>query len=422
MKNDDQMYQSVLSRRDAYRLQQQKRTRTVRRVVPVLACFCFTVGLGLGIWKHQSNLPHVPVKTVTETTATTETTTTIAETTSTAVSEPSQIRQTRPTTSVTVQTETVTEVSTTVTNAMTTASSQQTSTAAVTATAAPQTNLQTQSITTTVSAVATQSVTYIPATVPPLTARITPQTSTMEVVTTAATPATTVATPSTTSATMPTTVATLPTTAETPPATTAETTEPIQPEPPPQEPSDNYVALLQFREISDLTETLTTFAQSDGSSYEEPERSAYLKMFYRFLQDGFVYELLETDSISRIRERGISLYPYARFEDIGVGYAVNYCDKFYYVTFYSADTAFLDGSGSISEYLQARMKRQTDKEITVQEQTVSVVFANGGQIVANSFVDDSHYLNVRTSATEEELTAFLNEISYEQTPLQSDRG
>ena len=72
MKNDDQMYQSVLSRRDAYRLQQQKRTRTVRRVVPVLACFCFTVGLGLGIWKHQSNLPHVPVKTVTETTVNSE--------------------------------------------------------------------------------------------------------------------------------------------------------------------------------------------------------------------------------------------------------------------------------------------------------------------------------------------------------------
>ncbi len=411
MKNDDQMYQSVLSRRDAYRLQQQKRTRTVRRVVPVLACFCFTVGLGLGIWKHQSNLPHVPVKTVTETTATTETTTTIAETTSTAVSEPSQIRQTRPTTSATVQTETVTEVCTTVTNAMTTASSQQTSTAAVTATAAPQTNIQTQSITTTVPAVATQSVTYIPATVPPLTARITPQTSTMEVVTTSGTEPATV-----------TTAATFPTTTETSPATTAETTEPIQEELPPQEPVDVYVAPLQFREISDLTETLTTFAQSDGSSYEEPERSAYLKMFYRFLQDGFVYELLETDSIARIRERGISLYPYARFEDIGVGYAVNYCDKFYYVTFYSADTAFLDGSGSISEYLQARMKRQTDKEITVQEQTVSVVFANGGQIVANSFVDDSHYLNVRTSATEEELIAFLNEISYEQTPLQSDRG
>ena len=238
MKNDDQMYQSVLSRRDAYRLQQQKRTRTVKRLTPVLACFCFTIGLGLGIWKHQSNLPHVPVKTVTETTATTETTTTIAETTSTAVSEPSQIRQTSPTTSATVQTETVTEVCTTVTNAMTTASSQQTSTAAVTATAAPQTNLQTKSITTTVSAVATQSVTYIPSTVPPLTARITPQTSTMEVVTTSGTEPATV-----------TTAATFPTTAETSPATTAETTEPIQEELPPQEPVDVYVAPLQFREI-----------------------------------------------------------------------------------------------------------------------------------------------------------------------------
>lgn len=394
MKNDDQMYQSVLSRRDAYRLQQQKRTRTVRRVVPVLACFCFTVVLGLGIWKHQSNLPHVPVMPVTETIATTETTTTIAETTSTAVSETSQTRQTRPTTSATVQIESVTEVSTIVTTAMTTAPPQQTSTAAVTATAAPQTTLQTQAAATTQPAIVTQPESHHPGTDPPLTARITPQTSTMEVVTTAAIPATT---------------------AEMPPATTAETTETIQEKPPSQEPVDVYVAPLHFSDISALTDTL---AQNDVSSYEEPDQSAYRKVFDRFLQDGFVYELLDTNSISRIKERDISLYPYARFEDIGVGYAVNYCDKFYYVTFYSADTAFLAGSGSISEYLQARMKRQTDKEITVQEQTVSVVFANGGQILANVFVDDSHYLNVRTSATEEELTAFLNEISYEQRPIE----
>ena len=158
--------------------------------------------------------------------------------------------------------------------------------------------------------------------------------------------------------------------------------------------------------------------KNDVSSYEEADQSAYRRMLDRFLQDGFVYELLDTDNIWRIRDRDISLYPYARFEDIGVGYAVNYCDKFYYVTFYSADTTFLDGSRSITEYLLSRMKRQTDKEITVQEQTVSVVFTNGGQILANVFVDDSHYLNVRTSATEEELTAFLNEISYEQRPIE----
>ena len=408
MKNDDQMYQSVLSRRDAYRLRQEKRIRTVRLVVPVLACFCFTVGLGLGIWKHQSDLPHVPVKPETETTVTTETTTTEAETTTTGVSKTTQTSKTRPATSVTVQTESAAEVSTAVTTAMTTASPQQTSTAAITATAAPQTTLQTQTAATTIPVVVTQPDTYHPRTAPPVTARITPQTSTMEVVTTAATPATTIGTP-------PTTAETLPTTTEPPPATTVETTESAQQEPPLQEPVDVHVAPLQFSDISALTDTL---AQNDVFSYEEPDQSAYRKVFDSFLQDGFVYELLDTDNISRIKDRDISLYPYARFEDIGVGYAVNYCDKFYYVTFYSADTTFLDGSRSITEYLLSRMKRQTDKEITVQEQTVSVVFANGGQLVANTFVDDSHYLNVRTSATEEELTVFLNDISYEQRPIE----
>ena len=377
MKNDDQMYQSVLSRRDAYRLKKQKRIRTVKRLTPMLACFCFTVVLGLGVWQHRANLPHVPVKPETETTATTGATTTAAETTITAVSETSQTRQTRPTTSATVQTETVTEVSATVITAMTTVS--------------PQTALQTHTAAT-IPAIVTQPDTYRPETAPPVKARITPQISTMEIVTTAAAP---------------------PTTTETPSTTTAETTEPTQPEPPPQEPVDIYVAPLHFNTLSKLTDMLT---KNDVSSYEEADQSAYRKVFDRFLQDGFVYELLDTNSISRIKDRDISLYPYARFEDIGIGYAVNYCDKFYYVTFYSADTAYL--GGSISDYLQARMKRQTDKEITVQEQTVSVVFANGGQIVANTFVDDSHYLNVRTAATEEELTAFLNEISYEQRPIE----
>ena len=62
MKNDDQMFQSVLSRRNEYRERKNKRIRTIRRTVPVLACFCLTIALGVGYWDHFKNLPHIPVQ------------------------------------------------------------------------------------------------------------------------------------------------------------------------------------------------------------------------------------------------------------------------------------------------------------------------------------------------------------------------
>lgn len=63
MKNDDQMYQSVLSRYAEY--QQTKKNRrklAIKRTVPALACFCLTIVLGVGYWDHFKNLPHIPVQ------------------------------------------------------------------------------------------------------------------------------------------------------------------------------------------------------------------------------------------------------------------------------------------------------------------------------------------------------------------------
>ena len=62
MKNDDQMFQSVLSRRNEYRERKNKRVRAIRRTVPVFACFCLIVALGVGYWNHFRNLPPIPVQ------------------------------------------------------------------------------------------------------------------------------------------------------------------------------------------------------------------------------------------------------------------------------------------------------------------------------------------------------------------------
>ena len=62
MKNDDQMFQSVLSRRNEYRERRKKRILTIKHTAPVLACFCLCAVLGLGYWNHFRNIPSIPVQ------------------------------------------------------------------------------------------------------------------------------------------------------------------------------------------------------------------------------------------------------------------------------------------------------------------------------------------------------------------------
>ena len=62
MKNYDEMYQSVLSKYDEYLEKKKKHIRIIRHTLPVLACFCLTIVLGVGYWDHFKNLPHIPVQ------------------------------------------------------------------------------------------------------------------------------------------------------------------------------------------------------------------------------------------------------------------------------------------------------------------------------------------------------------------------
>ena len=113
MKNDEQMYQSVLSRRDAYRAEQERKKRGFLRAVPVLACGCLAAVLGLGYRNHLKKLPEIPAVQV----ASEASGTTLPVTTAPAVTETGQTVTTAARTENTKATaEKVTE---TVTKAMT---------------------------------------------------------------------------------------------------------------------------------------------------------------------------------------------------------------------------------------------------------------------------------------------------------------
>ena len=334
MKNDEQMFQSVLSRRNEYRERKNKRIRTIRRTVPVLACFCLTIALGVGYWDYFKNLPHIPVQ-------------------PNIIEEP------------TIETPDTTTAST---GANTTVGSETPSEQA--STTAPTLNSETERMTTTAGNQA-QTVTTVvtDATEPP-------------VVTTVETQAPIVTEPIT-------------------------TTEWIRPVAPPVQP-------ILFTDISSAIDAINT---SDVSSYSEQEQEIYRNMFDRINRDGILYQVNNTDTVSLIEDRGISLFPYAAYEDVGVGCYVRYNNINYHITFYYADYDLLAQTNSIAEYLQRRMGRRSDKEINLSDSNVSLFFADNGQTYAGVFIDPDHYYTVNTVASEEEMVEFIEALSFEPLPL-----
>ena len=89
MKNNHEMYQSVLSRRDEYRRKKERRMLILKRTAPVLACCCIAGVFGLHAVRHSAKIPDIPIVTETVTTISAETGTSVtitAATTSESVS------------------------------------------------------------------------------------------------------------------------------------------------------------------------------------------------------------------------------------------------------------------------------------------------------------------------------------------------
>ena len=116
MKNDYEMYQSVLSKRNEHRVKKERQKRIILRTVPVLACLVLIIGLGLGYWNYSKNIPNIPsYPDINEKVATTRSEiTTSVSTNSNSAATISSMKTVRTTTSHTTKksTTTVTETST----------------------------------------------------------------------------------------------------------------------------------------------------------------------------------------------------------------------------------------------------------------------------------------------------------------------
>lgn len=166
---------------------------------------------------------------------------------------------------------------------------------------------------------------------------------------------------------------------------------------------------INYQNLDSLVEALNHY---DLSAYAEEDRETYLQMFERFQDDGFIYTVTNNDAIKD--DYGITLFPYARYEDTGIGCFVTFNENIYHIMFYSADTDVLAETDGIADYLQNRMGRRCDKEIMVQDKNVSLFFADDSQTYAGAFIDSEHYYSVRASVSKEEMTEFLNMFNYEK--------
>lgn len=369
MKNDDQMYQSVLSRYAEYQETKKKQRRqTIRRTVPVLACFCFCAVLGLGYWKHFRNLPSIPVQPdyIDETTLETP------ETTTSTVSE----------------------------SASTTLVSDKTEPASTTA---PVSNSETERITTT-AGIQTQTVTTIvtDATETPTTEQVIRQTETQAPATT---PPATYTQPITDPPVITTEVTSAPFVTE--PITTTDSESP--------EPISSPAQPLSFRSITDMKDAIQN---NDVSSYYEEYQEQYRKMFERFNNDGYFYQPVTDESITFRPNYSTLLYPYEQFRDIGIKYCLTYNGKQFNVYFYCADIAVVNETNGIEEYLDIRKGEHNDTEYNINDQTYSIhISGDGSELSASWFVDDGHYCTVVANTSEEVMKEFLSKFRYEQIPL-----
>lgn len=400
VKNDDEMYRSVLSRREEYRKKKEKRIRTIRRTVPVLACFCFTVLFGLRFWDDLAKLPRLPIQ-------------------PDIVDEP-MIESPESTTAADTTESSSTDQATIANAVSTTIPTQNSETDMVAATGIPQTQTVTTAVSDEESGRETENETIehketqapVVETKPVIEVQ-----TTSPVQTTAA-----VSEPITTATPKPPDIDPSPVDPPIPPITTTEpgeappiVQEPIDPDDPPvYEPSAPPVQPISF---DDIATAAYAIRNNDVSSYPEQSQGVYLSMFERIRNDNFLYQASCSELISLKEDFGICLFPYAAYEDMGIGHYVTYKGKLYHVTFYYTDPYVISETDSIGDYLKKRMGRRSDKDIIIQNQKFSESITGDGIIYASSFIDADHYFDIITSAPEDEMREFLSIFSYEKIPL-----
>ncbi len=376
MKNNDEMYQSLLSRYDEYQEKKKKRILIIKRTVPALVSFCLVAGIGLGCWKHFGSMNSDPMVSdniygpVITTTSATDSVTTEVTTT-----KQSETQTSSKNTAVTIA------ATTSKANLSRTTTADKVRTTAAAVSAATSRNTAPTTAKTTGAQTAKTTVTY----------------------------------------TQPVTSATDNENKDKP--STSTTTDVIHEGPSIgstttsiESPETTFNA--QPIILNSTDEAIDTIKKNNVSSYAEEYRNAYRNMFDRFNNDGVVYRPV-TDNTDELEQKDtVILLPNAAYEDTGIMYKVVYNGNTYQVSFRYADTSVIKSPYNVPKYLYDRFKRTIYDEVVVGHQTYSILYSSDqSQVSAAFFIDEEHYFYTSAYTTKDELIAFLELFNYESVIL-----
>lgn len=176
-----------------------------------------------------------------------------------------------------------------------------------------------------------------------------------------------------------------------------------------------------------LNEVISLLVKSDTKGYNEKLQLKYQGMFSRVKKCGFIYHVVTSDNVAAnnaitwYKKDGKELFfimPYARYEDAGIVSYVMFHEELYQVCIYNVDEKFLSETESISEYIKARLGLNVSNEMTESENTVCFTTIGDGSNGAIAFIDNDHYYFVKATASQAQLEAFINVLTFEKLSIE----
>ncbi len=155
----------------------------------------------------------------------------------------------------------------------------------------------------------------------------------------------------------------------------------------------------------------------DLSKYPDMFQDSYRTMFERIKCDDFIYAVDDSsNSQISLSDRSITLFPYARYEDIGIGCFAEYNNSLFQVMIHYTDRSIFDSGLGQADYFDQRLGLNFNDMYIINDNVFSVgVF--GEKNCAYSYIDDDRYCIIRTSASSSELINFLRSLSLKKISL-----
>lgn len=180
-----------------------------------------------------------------------------------------------------------------------------------------------------------------------------------------------------------------------------------------------------------INEVVSLLVKSDTKGYREELQLQYQELFSRLNKSGFIYQVVTSgnvatkDAITLFERDGKNLFfvmPYAQYEDAGIVSYVMFRGEIYQVCIYNADEKVLPKTNSVSEYIKTRLSIDVSNEMAEGKNTVCFMTEGDGKDYqkncAAAFIDSNHYYVVKTVASQDQLKAFINVLSFEKMSIE----